>query len=143
MSDIARKSIGFMIDELVTTSIKAAHRSGDRAAAEESAELERRKAQLAAAIEERLAVAPANRAAMPAAAEAQLTSLGKLVSDLTETLINCWDAQEAVMHSLDSAQVAGAARDAQRLNAKRNNLIRELDHRLGEGDITATRKTYS
>jgi hypothetical protein len=56
--------------------------------------------------------------------------------------MKCWYAQEAVMKETTSDKVAEAAKKAQQLNKRRNALMRAIDERLGEKDITLTDKTY-
>jgi hypothetical protein len=130
MPAISEKSLGFMIDELVTTCIKQEHlsQSGNQPVL---AELKQRKQALTAAIEQRIG-----------ALGSQTSPIGELIAELTSTLIQCWNAQEDVMGKSDIQQVAKAAKDAQQLNAKRNKLIREIDKHLGETAITVTGKTY-
>jgi hypothetical protein len=130
MPAISEKSLGFMIDELVTTCIKHEHLS-QSADPPTLAELKQRKQALTAAIEQRIGTLGS-----------QTGPIGGLIAELTSTLIQCWNAQEDVMGKTDAQQVAKAAKDAQLLNAKRNKLIREIDGHLGEGAITVTSKTY-
>jgi hypothetical protein len=52
-------------------------------------------------------------------------------------------AQEKVMNEAIDEQVRWeAAVSAQKLNARRNQLIRAIDASLGQGEITPTEKTY-
>jgi uncharacterized transporter YbjL len=65
----------------------------------------------------------------------------------------CWDAQEIVMKyknknvddlSLEELQeLSNAALYAQRTNAERCRLVREIDKALGESDRTYLEKTYA
>lgn len=66
-------------------------------------------------------------------------SIGVLIDELITTSLKCWYAQEKIMGGED---ILNSAIDAQRLNARRNALIRTIDERLGEGDISPTGKTY-
>ena len=70
-------------------------------------------------------------------------SIGFLIDELITTSIKCWFAQEVVMNSEDGSEIATAARRAQLTNARRNALIRAIDKRLGEGDISPTDKSYA
>lgn len=69
-------------------------------------------------------------------------SIGFMIDELITTSMKCWHAQEAVMNSSTDMEIANAAKNAQELNARRNALIRAIDYRLGEHNITLTRKTY-
>lgn len=69
-------------------------------------------------------------------------SVGMLVDELITTSLKCWHAQEVVCGNSDAEEVAAAAKTAQRLNARRNGLIRALDERLGESGLSPTEKTY-
>ena len=72
-------------------------------------------------------------------------SLGTLFDELITTNIKCYMAQEIIMakHLTDVPDViAKAAKDAQELNARRSQLIRAIDERMGESDITQTAKSY-
>lgn len=66
-------------------------------------------------------------------------SIGTLIDELITTSLKCWYAQEDIMSGKD---VSNSAIKAQRLNARRNALIKAIDKRLGEGDISPTGKTY-
>lgn len=65
-----------------------------------------------------------------------------LIHDLAIVSMATWQAQEVVMHEQSDSKVADAGRQAQRLNAQRSRLIREIDRLLGEAGITITTKTY-
>ena len=67
-------------------------------------------------------------------------SIGVLIDELITTSLKCWYAQEKLMAGED---IITNAVDAQSLNARRNALIRAVDERLGEGDISPTGKTYA
>ncbi len=69
-------------------------------------------------------------------------SIAFLIDELITTSQKIWHAQEDVMHGADDAVVATAGRRSQQLNARRNALMREIDERSGDGDITITGKTY-
>lgn len=70
-------------------------------------------------------------------------SVGLLIDELFTTLMKCWNAQEIVCKSADKDEVFKAAKDAQSLNARRNQLIRAIDEELGQGNITPTAKSYA
>jgi hypothetical protein len=69
-------------------------------------------------------------------------SIGILIDELITTDIKCFMAQEDISSAKDDAAVADAARRAQQLNARRNQLIRAIDERIGEGILTVSEKTY-
>lgn len=71
-----------------------------------------------------------------------LKSIGTLIDELITTNIKCFMAQEKLMITDDDTTAANAARSAQRLNARRGDLIRAIDECLGDEDITQTEKTY-
>ena len=70
-------------------------------------------------------------------------SISQLIDELVTTLIKCYMAQETLMSSVDETVVAKAARIAQQTNARRNQLMRAIDQRLGETEITPTEKSYA
>ena len=69
-------------------------------------------------------------------------SVGTLVDELITTSMKCWHMQNLVMEEEEDRVVAAAAKSAQKLNARRNLLIRAIDERLGEADLSPTEKTY-
>jgi len=69
-------------------------------------------------------------------------SIGVLIDELITTDIKCWFAQEKLLAGKDDHEVAEAAKDAQALNARRNQLIRVIDEILGQGGISLLRKSY-
>ncbi len=69
-------------------------------------------------------------------------STATLIDELISTSMKCWHAQEAIMKEIDSDKVAKAAKMAQITNARRNELIRAIDARLGETN-TPLEKTYA
>ena len=69
-------------------------------------------------------------------------SIGTLIDELCTTSQKCWYAQEGVMKETDPIKVAAAAKVAQITNARRNELIRAIDARLGE-ENTPLGKTYA
>ncbi len=142
MADIAQKSIGLLLDELITTTIKLHHFSVSPSNEQAVAAIKSRRADLISAIERR--AEPGGKLLDAAQAPTAISQggVGNLIADLTDTLIRCWNAQELVMGSDDPAVVAPAAKSAQELNAKRNRLMQAIDQRLGQGSITVTDKTY-
>lgn len=70
-------------------------------------------------------------------------SIGCLIDELFTTNLKCWFQQEIIMSSTDEKKIAIAAKKAQEYNARRNALIRSIDKRLGESDISPTDKTYA
>ena len=70
-------------------------------------------------------------------------SIGFLIDELSITNLRCWFAQEDIMNkSLTEAERLEAAINAQTQNAKRTELIRAIDSKLGE-EYTNTSKTYT
>ena len=69
-------------------------------------------------------------------------SVGTLIDELITTDIKCWFAQERLLYGKDDHEVAEAAREAQKLNIRRNAIISTIDETLGQGDITVTKKSY-
>ena len=70
-------------------------------------------------------------------------SIGFLTDQLCTTLIRCWFLQEKIMdESLSETERLNAAIGAQETNDKRNQLIRAIDLRLGEGNISPEAKSY-
>lgn len=69
-------------------------------------------------------------------------STAVLIDELITTVIKCFMAQEKVMGGETDEYVATAAKDAQKLNARRNMLIRAIDERLEEAEFSLTGKTY-
>lgn len=67
-----------------------------------------------------------------------------LIDELFTTLFKCWYAQEDIMNeSLSTEERLKAAIKAQRMNARRGELMRAIDERLGEGDRSVLEKTYA
>lgn len=73
----------------------------------------------------------------------EVKSTAALLDELLTVLIKCWSFQEVVMKSQDEKEIARAAKGAQSTNAHRNALVRAIDQRLGEGEVTALLKTYT
>lgn len=66
-----------------------------------------------------------------------------LEDELFTTLLKCWFFQEIVMHSENVEEVAAAAKNAQKTNDRRNQLMRAIDERLGDGAAAALVKSYT
>lgn len=70
-------------------------------------------------------------------------SIGFLIDELFTTDYKCWWEQEKIMDKSQTDEFRkDAAEKAQKLNARRNDLIRAIDNRLGEGNLSPTHKTY-
>lgn len=69
-------------------------------------------------------------------------SVGMLVDELSTTVIKTFMAQEVVCNSTDDKEVAVAAKKAQSLNARRNQLITAIDEALGSDAFSPSGKTY-
>lgn len=122
MRPISEKSTGILVDELITNAFKTAFAV---TAGASTAEFDARYELLRNALEERLG------------ADAAL-----LIHDLSIVMMATWQAQEIVMTENDDTVVAPAARRAQRMNAQRTKIIRQIDSLLGEAAISITTKTY-
>ena len=70
-------------------------------------------------------------------------SIGFLIDELITTSMKCWAAQEEICAGGTNEKIAAAAVRAQDLNARRNSLIRAIDRRLGDGELSVTEKTYA
>jgi len=69
-------------------------------------------------------------------------STGEIIDSLITTVVKCFFAQEDIMNqNLTPEQRLNASIRAQKLNARRNMLIRELDSRIGNS-VTPSEKTY-
>lgn len=134
MVDITVKSTGFLIDELITTRFKVE--------VNPTPETIQRMQVLDRAIKQRLN----NRE----------DSIYLQVVKLQVILRQCWEAQEIIMGYNDMEfkmhhhhnhrglkKLGQAALTAQRTNAQRNKLIREIDDILGESDVSPLGKTYT
>lgn len=122
MSDITSKSAGQLLDEIVTNAFKTTFAALD---GRTTVEFDARYELLCRALEQRVG-----------------KDFAQVVHDLCIVSLATWQAQEVVMSERDDMVVAEAARQAQRMNARRTALIREIDRVLGESNITITTKTY-
>lgn len=122
MRGISEKSTGQLVDELVTNAFKSgfAH-----VRSEPAEEFDVRYELLRRVLDERLG-----------------PEVATIVHDLAVVSLATWQAQEVVMREASDTAVAAAGRQAQRMNARRTRLIRELDRLLGEAGISITTKTY-
>lgn len=123
---IELKSTGFLIDELLITEIKLKHFG--------STAVQERYDMLNQAIAKRLSRHNDKDKAH---------TLSILILNLKRVNQECWDAQETVMKEYAAVKVATAAKEAQKLNAKRNSLVREIDELLGEGQYSQLGKSYA
>lgn len=121
-SSISSKSTGQLVDELVTNAFRTWHAGISGAPLDE---LERRYDQLREVLTERLG-----------------PELAACVHALSAISMATWQAQEVLMHDADDARALAAARHAQRTNAHRCRIIREIDRLVGDDGITLTSKTY-
>lgn len=177
MPDIAVKSTGTLIDELVTNAWKTGHaiqRGRD------TSEFDARFALLRDAIDARIASGVAQAvhstcvvgfvarelmtdivfAGVYGDRDPRIEQMQRHVQEFTERIgpskpvlplriwqLCCvskqtWLAQEHVMGDSDDTTVASAARTAQQCNARRTDMIRQIDQILGEAEVTITTKTY-
>ncbi len=74
---------------------------------------------------------------------AEIKSIGYLIDELITTDLKCWFSQEDIMNeNLTTEQRLTAAIRAQQMNDRRNQLIRAIDEKLGEGNLSPTSKSY-
>ena len=70
-------------------------------------------------------------------------TIGQLIDELITTDLRCWFAQEDIMNeALPTEKRLEGAINAQKQNAKRTELIRAIDIKLGEGNFSNVTKTY-
>ncbi len=72
----------------------------------------------------------------------ELKSISFLIDQLITASIKCFMAQDKLMASENTEEIAKYAKIAQQTNAQRCELMRAIDGRLGETDITVSEKTY-
>lgn len=136
---IEYKSTGTLIDEMVTANLKVIKSPKNKE------ENERRWNLLSDAVGKRF-----QQSDIPIWDERVVD----LWQELSETLELCWEAQEVVMRYSEYVEddsfydpdyferCARGAVDAQKLNSKRNRLIRNIDELLGESNYTQLEKSY-
>lgn len=137
--DITTKSIGMLIDEYITTQLKI----------EVSPTQEN--------IQRGTILKQTIETALQGKSLDHTEKISNIISQLRIVLRECWNAQEIIMKTqglrcpdqiniitmLPYIRVYDAAIKAQKTNAARNKLIREIDSILGEQDITILEKTYA
>lgn len=70
-------------------------------------------------------------------------SSGELIDSLVTTVVKCFLSQEKLMNpNLSDKERAEAAIETQKLNARRNKLMRAIDERLDNKAVTVSSKTY-
>jgi len=71
-------------------------------------------------------------------------SIGIIIDELSIVNIKIWFKIETIMKDevVTDEEIVKAARDVQKLNARRSALIMVIDKRLGDGNISLTDKTY-
>jgi hypothetical protein len=79
--------------------------------------------------------------------EIDIKTIGQLIDELIVLNIRIWNTLDIITCEKISANsndklIADAARKAQEYNARRTELIRAIDKRLGEGNNTLSEKTY-
>lgn len=115
------KSIGFLIDEYITTLFKVAAKVNGA---------DERRGVLSDVISAKLS----DDNWMNDAAVIELYGMLRL----------CWDAQDKIMEGdVSSIETVRAARLAQTSNAERNALIRKLDEKFGDKERSPLEKTYA
>lgn len=73
-----------------------------------------------------------------------IKSVGTLIDELSILNIKIWFKIETITNDAlaTTEELAKTAKDVQTLNARRSALIKAIDERLGDGDISTTDKTY-
>lgn len=126
---IELKTTAYLIDELLVTELKMIHFGRDS--------LQERYEMLDIAISRRLS---------RHTDVDKLHTLSVLTLNLKQVNFLCWNAQEIVMKKEDTVEdiydIATAAKQAQKLNAQRNSIIREMDELLGESQFSQLEKSY-
>ncbi len=70
-------------------------------------------------------------------------TIGELIDALVTVDIRCWMAQDEIMdESLSPEKRLQAAIVAQKSNARRTQLMKAIDERLGEGETAGFTKSY-
>lgn len=123
MIDMTKKSLGTLIDELFTATLKCKHRIPGA---------DTRRLLLEATLE--TAFDDHNLLGD------KMDQLEIAINCLEAVVKKCWDAQEIVMGGDSDKVIASAARDAQRLNGERNKFISEIDEIVG--DVPPLEKSY-
>lgn len=129
-TSLIEKSIGFLLDEFFTASLKYKNNVGD---SEKTIERLRRLKEIIFGILSKYNDPEQGKV------------FSGLAGELFNTVSDCWDAQEVVMnYPLDGyeKEIAIAAKEAQRLNAIRNSLIKQIDELLGYAETTVLDKSY-
>jgi len=154
MRDVSEKSTGQLVDELITNAFKRAHAATEM---RDASEFLARHELLSAAIDRRFENPVADSVALaccvlfmtPEQAWHERIRGLHIGEKLHDALINLcefscatWMHQERVMNCGSDEVVAKAGKAAQQCNAQRTQAIRNIDHELGETDITITTKTY-
>lgn len=140
--NVEYKSTGVLFDEMFTADLKLEHWPDDQ-------EVAARRHALGNAIQARLlqksSIDSWNR----------FKEVWTVAKQLKDVLRECWNAQEVVMQFTRSIteheaftnntllHVVSAAVTAQRTNAQRNKLIRQIDFLLQDSENAPLRKTYS
>ncbi len=150
--DIAIKSTGQLVDELVTNAFKTAFAiSSERPTTEFDARFDLLRAEIddrfgcpiSAMISSVCYSLFTHREPPCADHPPQIhADMGLQLRHLCAISLATWQAQEVVVHETDDTVVAAAARTAQRCNAKRTAAIRTIDRLLCEDAVTITTKTY-
>lgn len=120
MTDISTKTLGFLIDELITAEMKVAHEIPEA--------LERR---------DELLNYIANNYDFGV-----IWRTMRVVGQLWDASEQCFEAQDVVMNSDSINEVAAAAKNAQIMNAMRNQCVRKIDEIAGQSTVSQLGKTY-
>jgi FkbM family methyltransferase len=71
----------------------------------------------------------------------EIKSIGVLIDELITTCMKCWFAQDGIAGQ-DATKALECCKNAQKLNARRNALMRAIDARMGDDASSPTLKTY-
>lgn len=121
------KTPGFLIDELITVTLKLNVMDLDT---NRQAELEILSGELVEALDRQLGS----------------SRIGSTINDLIKNNIECFFAQETLFEcdkNNDDLGAGKASREVHKLNAKRNEFMRATDKILGVGKYSPTEKTYA
>jgi hypothetical protein len=72
----------------------------------------------------------------------KIKTLGFLIDELFTTDHKCWEAQDRIATAPTAEERLESAMLAQKLNKRRNELIRAIDESVGQSDSSVTEKTY-
>lgn len=120
MADIATKTVGALIDELITAEMKI-----ESGVSESTERRDQLMAHLAQSYEFET-----------------IWHVVRVIGQLWDVSERCFAAQDTIMTSNSSDDISSAAREAQLTNAMRNKCIRKIDEIAGQAAASPLGKTY-